>query len=376
VAEVTTNIRAFPWGSLERVASGEMQAVRALRSAVARHVEEGALTGALAGLVGAPIGVHLRRVHTASSAPTAGYPEGVAVLFGDADGTEPRFLVEAETALALVLVGGALKQGRVPRVVDAARPPSPKLAGALAAVLLSALRRAHGEQPVRVLEAGPASRLGRALAADGRLHLASLSVLVGDDAFLGKIAVAARSPFGPPPRPPWEARLLASLGDAPLALPIVASATLASRESITLLLPGDAWMPGHWPLLRSSSGALHGTVTLAAPASDRGARATLGIDGRLVLRGDAEELGMTDENAALVENLGEVPVVVRVEIGSAQMRAREWAELRTGDVFALGQRIAEPVTLRVGGVEVARGELIEIDGEVGVRILSRVVAGA
>ena len=375
MAEVTANLRAFPWGSLERVVSGEVQALRVLRRAVSRHVEEGALAGALAGLVGASIGGHVRRVHTASFADAARAPEGVAVLFGDADGAEPRFLVEAETALAVALVGGALKQGRVPRVVDAGRPPSPKLAGALAAVLLSALRRAHGDTPVRVLEAGPASTVVRALAASGSLLVASLSVLVGDDAFLGKIAVPAGSALGPPP-PPWEARLLASLGDAPLALPIVASASIASRESITLLSPGDAWMPGHWPLQRTSSGALHGPVTLAAPTSDRGVRATLGIDGRLVLRGEEEELGMADENAALVENLGEVPVVVRVEIGSAQMRAREWAELRTGDVFALGRRIAEPVTLRVGGVEVARGELIEIDGEVGVRIVSRVVAGA
>jgi flagellar motor switch/type III secretory pathway protein FliN len=74
---------------------------------------------------------------------------------------------------------------------------------------------------------------------------------------------------------------------------------------------------------------------------------------------------------ALVEAVGEVPVVVRVEIGVAEMRAREWAELGRGDVIALGRKIGEPVTLRVGGVTVARGELVEIEGEIGVRILGR-----
>ncbi|MEO6419249.1 MAG: FliM/FliN family flagellar motor switch protein [Polyangiaceae bacterium] len=369
--EVTANIRAFPWGSLERVASGEVRSMAALRRMLAGYVAEGAVAGALSGVVGLPIAAHSRRVHTAPLSRLTG-PEGVAVLFGDADTDQPRFVVEAEIALALALVGGALKQGRAPRVVDASRPPSPKLAGALAAVLVAALRRAYGEQPLRVLEAGPSSVVMRALAnAGGTLHVASLSVLVGDDAFLGKIVVASSAANGLAP-PPWESRHLASLGDAPLAIPVVACATLASRESITLLTAGDAWMPGAGALVRSPSGALHGPVILAAPTSERGVRATLGIDGRLVLRGEGEELGMADENAALVENLGEVPVVVRVEIGTAQMRAREWAELRTGDVVALGRRIAEPVTLRVGGVEVARGELVEIEGEVGVRIVSRV----
>lgn len=369
--EVTANIRAFPWGALERVGSGEVQGLRALRRAVARHLNDRTIREALAGVVGAPIAVHLRHVHTA---PFSGAPvqEGAAVLFGDADGDEPRFVVEAEIALSLALVGGALKQGRVPRVVDASRPPSPKIAGALAAVLLAALRRAHGDQPLRVLQAGPTSVVMRALApAGGALHVASFSVLVGDDAFLGKLAVPSSRANSVLPQP-WATQGLASLGDAPLAIPVVACATIASRESIALLSPGDAWMPGAWPLGLGPSGALHGPVTLAAPTSDRGVRATLGIDGRLVLRGEGEELGMADENAALVENLGEVPVVVRVEIGNAQMRAREWADLRAGDVFALGRRVAEPVTLRIGGVEVARGELIEIDGEVGVRIVSRV----
>ena len=85
---------------------------------------------------------------------------------------------------------------------------------------------------------------------------------------------------------------------------------------------------------------------------------------------------MSDQakSGALVEAVGEVPVVVRVEIGVAEMRAREWAALGRGDVIALGRKIGEPVTLRVGGVAVAKGELVEIEGEVGVRILGR--AGA
>ena len=68
---------------------------------------------------------------------------------------------------------------------------------------------------------------------------------------------------------------------------------------------------------------------------------------------------------------GEVPVVVRVEIGSVEMRAKEWAALGPGDVISLGRKIGEGVTLRVGGVTIARGELVDVEGEVGVRILGR-----
>ena len=79
---------------------------------------------------------------------------------------------------------------------------------------------------------------------------------------------------------------------------------------------------------------------------------------------------MVDKNV-LAQNIGETPVVVRVEVGSAQMTAREWAALGAGDVVALGKRIGENVVLRVGGAEVARGELVDIEGEVGVRIVAR-----
>jgi flagellar motor switch/type III secretory pathway protein FliN len=105
----------------------------------------------------------------------------------------------------------------------------------------------------------------------------------------------------------------------------------------------------------------------------------LGEDGRLVLREGREPVAWAEEESdvgevkkdALLEAVGEAPVVVRVEIGVAEMRAREWASLAPGDVVALGRRVGEAVTLRVSGVSVARGELVDLDGEVAVRILGR-----
>ena len=89
------------------------------------------------------------------------------------------------------------------------------------------------------------------------------------------------------------------------------------------------------------------------------------------------EADMTESegDGALLEAVGDVPVVVRVEIGEARMAAREWAALGRGDVITLGRRVGELVLLRVGGVAIARGELVNVDGEVGVRIAERIAGG-
>jgi flagellar motor switch/type III secretory pathway protein FliN len=139
-------------------------------------------------------------------------------------------------------------------------------------------------------------------------------------------------------------------------------------------------------------------VWLVGANADAGRRAELTANGSLVIRSredtslawtpetttDGESRMNRDANdakdesdgdnattGALLAALGDAPLVVRVEIGIAEMRAREWAALSPGDVVALGRRIAEPVILRVAGREVARGELVDLEGEIGVRIMSR-----
>ena len=103
----------------------------------------------------------------------------------------------------------------------------------------------------------------------------------------------------------------------------------------------------------------------------------LSRDGKIVIRGgsvqllpDTGELMSDPEKPepSLTDAVLDSPVVVRVEIGAVTMTAREWAELGPGDVIESGRRIAEPVVLRVGGREVARGELVNLEGELGVRI--------
>ena len=63
-----------------------------------------------------------------------------------------------------------------------------------------------------------------------------------------------------------------------------------------------------------------------------------------------------------------VPVEVVCELGRVTMTGREVLELRPGAVIPVGRPLAGPVDLTVGGRVVARGELVDVEGEIGVRI--------
>jgi flagellar motor switch protein FliN/FliY len=66
----------------------------------------------------------------------------------------------------------------------------------------------------------------------------------------------------------------------------------------------------------------------------------------------------------------DVPVTLTVELGRVNLSLRQVAELKPGDVLELGRRPGEPVELTSGGRLVARGELVQIDTELGVRVTS------
>lgn len=311
--------------------------------------------------------VRLRRV---ASSPPRIDDTSIGALLAPADHADRRraFAVLAEPALAAALVGRALRRPG-PRVVDPSRP-QPSLAGALAALLVAAARR-NGLAPLRVLAAGAApALLGEVVSVDPVPLGATLTVVVEHDAFVAHV-FAPRSALQPA-RGALTVAALAALGAMPLELPLVAGVLESTAAELATLAPGDVLAPLG---LSRAGAAVRGELLLAAPASDVAFAAELGEDGRLVLREGPlpiapEPSPMVDKDA-LAQSIGETPVVIRVEVGSAQMTAREWAALGAGDVVALGKRVGEHVVLRVGGAEVARGELVDVEGGIGVRIVAR-----
>lgn len=69
-----------------------------------------------------------------------------------------------------------------------------------------------------------------------------------------------------------------------------------------------------------------------------------------------------------LRRLSEVPIDLTVEIGRARMTVGETLELRPGSIITLNRMAGEPVDLLVNGTPIARGEVVVIDEQFGVRV--------
>lgn len=86
-------------------------------------------------------------------------------------------------------------------------------------------------------------------------------------------------------------------------------------------------------------------------------------------------LPSTDPNAGPSQGAGalsptDIPVTLTVELGRVNLTLSRLADLKPGEVVELGRHSREPVELTSGGRLVARGELVLIDTELGVRVTS------
>jgi hypothetical protein len=344
----------FPWASLERLSRSAVRRAREARPIVERAVRLDRLGPALAELLSAEVILVMRELRAAGLQRTS---DDVCVEIGDAT-----LVVRLDAELATVAVARLL--GRAAPITSPGAPLGPVLGGAVTALVIEAARRSGAAEALHVAKnpppaGAPVLRAEATLLLDGRPYGLTVDVALS-----------------PSPSRAFEPRpSLETVGDLPVALPLVTSLASAHPDEIATLAVGDAWMPsdGWWI---DASGA--GRGALAGPLAERGLGVDLATDGTIVLRdrvvplsadtGDAMSSQRDDVIRARDEAVLDTPVVVRVEVGAVSMTAREWAALRPGDVIETGQRINEPVVLRVGGRELARGELVEIEGELGVRI--------
>lgn len=64
----------------------------------------------------------------------------------------------------------------------------------------------------------------------------------------------------------------------------------------------------------------------------------------------------------------EIPVKVQAVLGGARMPISDLLQTRTGSVIELDRRVGEPVDVLVNDRLIARGELVLIDGSLGVTL--------
>jgi len=240
------------------------------------------------------------------------------------------------------------------------------LLGALSALFVEAARRAggtHALQPARV-NAGAladAAIVHATVILQGRPYSAA--------AWLPPVFAL------PPPERPARA-LLGELGESELALPLVIGTSLATPRLLAEITIGAAFCPGSGLWVDASG---RGRAVLVSGTSERGVAVELGYAGEIVLRepttvalAATEATPMHSDEASdptLADAVLDAPLVVRVELGQVSMSAREWGALKPGDVIGTGRRLAEPVLLRAGGQVLARGELVNLEGELAVRVL-------
>lgn len=347
----------FPFLTLDALTRMEVLASSRVRRAVTAHVDLVALSNALSEIVKERAEVMVRRYRRADGSKSTADAVGLVI-----EANERRILVELEAGLSTALAARVL-QRPPPRLLDPTHPAPAALSGAVAALALAALRRAHKEAAFRILEAGPAMAVAREhLARYPRATTAWLTVLLGAEAFDARVTVDESVP----PLVRAAPLDLAALGSLPLALPVVAATCAASRSEIAALAPGDAFVvPGLSASPKSAA--------LVPERGERGLAVEVAEPTRLVVRGRVEpfpwEMQMNPDTTARV--LDDASVVVRVEVGTVEMKAHEWAQLAAGDVVTLGKKLGDAVVLRASGVEIARGELVQVEGEIGVRILSR-----
>jgi flagellar motor switch protein FliN/FliY len=65
----------------------------------------------------------------------------------------------------------------------------------------------------------------------------------------------------------------------------------------------------------------------------------------------------------------DIPVLLSVELGQAQLEVREMLALTSGSVIELNKSENDPVDLMVNGRLIARGQVVLVNDSLGVKII-------
>jgi hypothetical protein len=184
----------------------------------------------------------------------------------------------------------------------------------------------------------------------------ALDILLGDLPLAAELHAPALDLRAPPsrPLPTWA-------GTAMIDCPIVVGRCALSAEDVRRL-------------------AVRDIVTLERPLAGHADASGRMADAELVIFGGAVGLRAAPNAVSAAACTGYVPrdmslpddahVELTVALGTTQLSLRQVVELAVGQIIQLGRPLAGPFELRAAGRIVGRGELVDVDGELGVRIVS------
>ncbi|HUQ03554.1 MAG TPA: FliM/FliN family flagellar motor switch protein [Kofleriaceae bacterium] len=236
---------------------------------------------------------------------------------------------------------------------ELAAPRAPTIAerAFAAAAVADALVRGDIDGEVELGDEGAAAWRGPVLLVELSVALFPGAPIVGDVLIAMPAAV-------PPVEPAPLATLCATRGDrlpdlrVSLALArgrVAGWRDIAARDVVVVGRSAPALLVGRGAIAVAIDGARAG-ITVLQPYE------------RTVSAMPSEELA------------SDLDLPLAVVAGDVTMSARALLELTPGQVLSLGRTLGGPVELRAGARTLARGELVEVDGELGVRITELVDA--
>jgi len=130
---------------------------------------------------------------------------------------------------------------------------------------------------------------------------------------------------------------------------------------------------GRCSLAREDLAKLHrrSVITLDRPLA---AAELVLFDGAIGIRADSTDPLVARVATEYLPRAMALPDDARVEltvgVGTARLSLRQALGLAVGEVVTLGRPLAGPFDIRTEGKLIGQGELVDVDGELGVRIVS------
>jgi hypothetical protein len=329
----------FPWAALPRIDRRGARAIRAVAPWLpgsTATITTG--TGAVAIAARAAIALDAAGVAAALADPTA-------VVIAVRGAAAARVFVVAAGAIARALTQAVLGG---PAELSAPRSATPAERGVLAYAVAAALTSMPSTATVELTDT-----TGPALAAT--IGPATLVELALTGAVVGRVALVV--PRGAELAPPRRRLIDLSRGlawlDDPRSVPVAVGFARVARRAVGALAVRDVVVVDGAALVLG-----RGRVAIAlAPGADR------------VTVAGAYARGIMDETLG-----DDLMIELAAVAGAVELSTRRALELVPGEVIALGRPLGGPIELRVGRRVIARGELVDVDGELGVRVVE--VVGA
>jgi type III secretion system YscQ/HrcQ family protein len=414
-----STISAFPWSELARLDAAAARALTQAAVAVSPAAID-ATVAAATSLLGAEVHAHAGRaelVDLAALRDAVDRRSAAVTLDLGAAPSAPRVVVELDGRLGACIVDRALGGQAGPSVPPPTGPLGALGRGVLAYTVARVLAETGAERMLRLREVGcgpeaVAEALGApsggrpppdvdALAAPHALVCWPFDVTVGQDGGTARawmrrdalVALGARIDPSLGASRDAHMRSATVLGAASVTLTIDAGAARTTRAELAALCPGDVVLLDTCTIERDPQGRIAGCAVMRSAASAGYASPTLrwvaallpGGDLRVTATHPPEENPMTsgrilppaeaaeaapepDADAPLID-VSTLPVDLVLELGRVTVPVAQLSALAPGAVLQSGLPLGAQVTLRVGDRAVATGELVQVDGEVGVRIL-------